>query len=120
MAKAIPDAILDLMLDQTEGTAVHVCSAEPTTYTQASATFKLATQAITGANIVGAAGDVSGRKNTYTPPTGTSITATGTATHVAVTTGTTLLMVTTCTSQAVSSGGTLDIAAFDHELPDPV
>lgn len=119
MAKFIPDAILDLMIEVPEGTAVHVCSAQPTTLLEATTTFNLATQVISGANYAQAAGDVSGRKNTLTPPTGTSITATGTANHVAVTDATTLRLVTTATAQALTSGGTVDIGAFAHELVDP-
>lgn len=119
MAKAIPDAIIDLMLAIPEGTNIHVCSAEPTTYTEAVTTFNLATDAVGTYTL--ANGDVSGRKNTQAGTTGSSITATGTATHVAITTttGTVLELVTTCTSQALTSGGTVDIGAFDHEIPDP-
>jgi len=120
MAKRIPDSNIDLMLDITEGDSVHVCSAEPTTYTEAVTTFNLATEAITGGNYTKADGDVSGRKNTLTPGTAASITATGTANHVAVTTlsGTVLELVTTCTPQALTSGGTVDIGAFAHEIQD--
>ncbi len=119
MAKNMPPATLDLMLDQAAGDNVHVCSAEPTTYTEANSTYKLATQAISSVNYAKAAGDVSGRKNTLTPPTGTSIANSGTATHVAVTNGTTLKLVTTCTSQALTAGGSVDIGAFAHEVRAP-
>jgi hypothetical protein len=119
MAKFIPDARLDVMLGNFVGDNVHVCSSQPTNYTEASSTYKLATQAITSGNYVLADGTTSGRKSTLTAPTGTSITASGTATHVAVTTGTTLIAVTTCTSQALTSGGTVDIGAFALELSDP-
>jgi len=118
MAKNIPDANIDLMLDVVEGTDIHVCNAEPTTFTEATTTFNLATEAAIGGSYAKANGDVSGRKNTLTPATGTSITTTGTATHVAVTNsvGSVLELVTTCTSQALTSGGTVDISAFDHEI----
>ena len=117
MAKAIPDAILDLMLDQAEGTTVHVTSAEPANYAGIAA-VQLATGsagAYTPAN-----GDISGRKNTMAAVTGLPITATGTATHVVVSNGVdTLKLVTTCTSQALTSGGTVDLSAFAHEIQDP-
>jgi hypothetical protein len=119
MAKYIPDAILDAMLASFVGDNVHVNSAQPTTYTQAATTYKLATKAITSGNYALADGSVNGRKNTLTPPTAASITASGTATHVSVTSGTTLLAVTTCTSQALTSGGTVDIGAFALEISDP-
>lgn len=121
MAKAIPDAIMDLMLDQSEGDRLFVCSAQPTTYTEASTTYMLATDTISGSDFTAADGDSSGRKNTLAAQTGVSITASGTATHVAIGTasGTVLKRVTTCTSQALTSGGTVDIGAHKHELADP-
>lgn len=120
MAKFIPDAILDAMLASFVGDNVHVCSAQPTNYTQAATTYKLATKAITSGNYALADGSVSGRKNTLTPPTAASIANSGTATHVAVTSSTTLIAVTTCTSQALTALGTVDIGAFALELADPV
>lgn len=118
MAKATPDAIIDLMLDQIEATHFTICSAEPANYAG------IAAVDLTGATSVGsitaAAGDVSGRKNTFAAVTGTSITATGTATHVAFHNNTdTLYFVTTCTSQALTSGGTVDTSAIDYEITDP-
>jgi hypothetical protein len=120
MAKLIPDANIDLMLDIVEGDEVHVCAGQPTTFAEATTTFNLATQAISGANYTKANGDTNGRKNTLAPPAGTSITATGTADHVAVTTttGSVLELVTTVTSQSLTSGGTVDIGSFDHEIGD--
>lgn len=119
MGKVIPDAVLDAQLAEAEGDAVHVCSAEPADYTEASSTHQLATQAITGGDYAKANGDTSGRKSTLTPPSGSTIDNTGTATHVAVTSGTTLKLVTTCTSQALTSGGSVDVGAFAHEVGDP-
>lgn len=116
MAKNIPSAILDAMLTQCEGDAIHACSAEPTTYAEASSTYRLATQTINSGNYSKANGDVSGRKNTLTPPSGTSIVSSGTANHLAITQGTALRLVTTCTSQALTSGGAVNIGAFAHEL----
>ncbi len=120
MGKSVPDAIIDLMLDQPEGTNIHVCSAEPTTFTEAVTTFNLASDTV--GSYTKANGDVSGRKNTQAGTTGSSITATGTGNHVAITTttGSVLELVTTATSQALTSGGTVDIGAFAHEIPDPV
>ena len=119
MAKFVPDARLDLMLDQTEGTKIHVCSAQPTTYAEAETTYSLAETTISG-SYTAANGDTSGRKNTCPAQSGVSIASSGTATHVAVTNGTdTLYAVTTCTSQALTSGGTVDIPAWDQEVGDP-
>lgn len=119
MAKSIPDSNLDLMLAVVEGTNIHVCSAEPTTYAEATTTFNLATDTV--GSYTKANGTPDGRQNTQAGTTGTSITTTGTATHVAITTtsGSILELVTTCTSQALTSGGTVDIGSFIHTLRDP-
>lgn len=118
MAKVIPDAILDAMLNASEGTHIAVTSAEPANYA-AIAGVTLAGQAISG-TITAAAGDTSGRKNTYPAQSAVSITSSGTATHVVThNNADTMYLVTTCTSQALTSGGTVDISAFDHELNDP-
>lgn len=119
MAKSIPDSNLDAMLSVVEGTNIHVCSAEPTTYTEATTTFNLATDTV--GSYTKANGTPDGRQNTQAGTTGTSISSTGTATHVAITTttGSVLELVTTCTSQALTSGGTVDIGSFIHTLRDP-
>lgn len=117
MAKSIPDAIIDLMLAEAEGTQIHVCSAEPANYAGISA-VELADAAISG-SYTKANGDTSGRKNTLPAQTGISIASSGTATHVVISNNTdTMYLVTTCTSQALTSGGTVDTNAFDHEIGD--
>jgi hypothetical protein len=118
MAKFTPDGKMDEMLDVIEASHFTVCSAQPTTYAG------IAAVALTSATAVGtitaAAGDVSGRKNTFAAVTGTSITGTGTATHVAFSNNSnTLYFVTTCTSQDLTSGGTVDTSAIDYEITDP-
>lgn len=118
MAKLIPDAIIDLMLAEAEGTKIHVCSAQPTTYAEAETTYSLAEATISG-SYSKANGDSSGRKNTLPEQADLNIGSSGTATHVAVTNGSdTLYLVTTCTSQALTSGGTVTVPAFDHEIGD--
>jgi hypothetical protein len=117
MAKLIPDAIIDLMLAEAEGTHIAVTSAEPANYAAISG-VTLAGQAISG-SYAKANGDTSGRKNTVPAQAGVSISATGTATHVVIHNNSdTMHLVTTCTSQALTSGGTVDISAFAHEIRD--
>lgn len=117
MAKAIPDTILDQMLDAAEANTIHVCSAQPANYAGIAA-VELATGSIgapTAAN-----GDVSGRKNTYPAVTGMTIDSSGTANHVVLSDGSsTMTLVTTCAAQALTAGGTVDTSAFDHEIQDP-
>jgi len=118
MSKRIPDTNIDLMLDIVEGTNIQVCSAEPTTFAEATTTFNLASDVV--GSYSKANGDTSGRKNTQAGTTDSNITSTGTATHIAVTTttGSVLEIVTTCTPQALTSGGTVTVGPFDHEIGD--
>ena len=121
MAKTINDTILDAMLTLAEGDQVSVCSAQPTTYTEAITTFKLAIQTGISGAFTKANGDTSGRKSTLAAQNTVTIDASGTATHVAITNSgdTSLRRITTCVSQALVAAGTVDIGAHKHELNDP-
>lgn len=61
------------------------------------------------------------RKVTMAAKNGVSVSASGTATHVALTltSDTTVRLVTTCTSQALTSGNTVNIPAWKHEFGIP-
>ena len=124
MAKSANDIIMDAALDVTAtGTKLVVCSAQPTTYTEANATYALADVVLDSGDFSKANGDVSGRKVTIAAQTGVLIDSSGTATHVAIirTADSTLLIVTTCTSQALTANGsnTVNVPAFDEEIADP-
>lgn len=122
MAKSATDAVLDGTLDVIAlGTLLTVCNAEPTTYTEAITTFKLADVVIDSGDFTKANGDTNGRKVTVGQQADVPIDTTGTATHVAIvtTSGTLMRIVTTCTSQALTSGGTVTVPAFDYEISDP-
>lgn len=95
-----------------------VLSAEPNSITDITTTYKLASTTLTGGDFTLAAGDVSGRKSTVVQKTNVSITASGTATHVAIDDGTDFI-VTTCTSQALTSGGTVTIPTWYKEISAP-
>ncbi len=119
MAKNLPDAGMDAALTwYTDADKMVLCSAQPTTYTEANATFALADVAPTFDAI--ANGDTSGRKRRSQAKTGVDVDSTGTGTHVAlVKTGdTTLRAVTTCPSVSVDAAGTVDIGAWDIEVAD--
>lgn len=106
-------AIVDNAIRQT------LCSSEPANYA-AIAAAKLAEATMAGGDYTAADGDTSGRKVTVAAKTGVSITASGTATHVALhDNSSTLLYVTTCPSQALVSGGTVDIGSWKIEIADP-
>lgn len=125
MAKWSNDANMDAMLENIADNAdmLHVCSGQPANYAGIAAVL-LAEVALTAGDGNGdytiANGDTSGRKLTVAAQSGVSITASGTATHIALSDGSaTLIYVTTCTSQALTSGGTVDVPAFDIEVADP-
>lgn len=123
MAKMAPDIVLDApadIIDQSD--KMVACSAQPTTYTEANATFALADAAMTpNTDYTKANGDVSGRKVTVAAKSGINVDTSGTATHVAlISTGdTTLRYVTTCTSQALTAGNQVNFPAWDIETADP-
>jgi len=125
MAKTVNDTVLDGafdILDQAD--LMTVCSAEPTTYTEAITTFKLADVAVTpDTDFTKADGDTNGRKVTVAAKAGVLIDTSGTGTHIALvkSTGSVLLYVTTCTSQALVANGlnTVDFPAWKVEIADP-
>lgn len=124
MAKLLPDARMDEMLNQiirAKTTRVTVCSTQPTTYTEAITTYMLAAKTgVTSTYYTLADGDTSGRKLTIAAINTVSVTNSGTAAHVAhvSSTGSLLLFVTTCTSQALTAGNTVNIPTHDLELRD--
>lgn len=123
MAKATHDDVLDALgaYLAANATRLVVCSAQPTTYTEANATYALADVTIDGSDFTAANGDVSGRKSTVAAQNAVPIDTSGTATHVALlaVANSKLLYVTTCTSQALTSGGTVNVPAWDIEIADP-
>lgn len=132
MGKRVNTAILDVALDvyKTGVTGLGpankqvACSAEPTTYAEANATYMLANVAMSGTDFTIAAGDGAGttpRKVTMGAKSGVTIANSGTATHVALidTVNSVLLLVTTCTSQALTAGNTVNFPAWKDELGAP-
>ena len=122
MAKSVSNTVLDQALNYLDANAdlMTLCSAEPTTLTEAVTTFALADVAMAPADFTVADGDTNGRKVTVAAKSGVTVDTTGTGDHVAlVDGGTELLYVTTCTAQAVGSGGTVDFGTWDIEIADP-
>src|SRR3972149_10302852 len=124
MAKATPDAVLDLMLT---GIALSdelwVCSGEPANYAGIAA-VALADVALTPGDGNGdfvIADHTSGRKLTVAQQAAIDIDTSGTATHIvlAVTASSTLKQVTTCTSQAPVDTGTVTVPAYIISVADP-
>ena len=122
MAATIGNAVFDDGLNKldTDANELVICSQVPTTYTEAHTTYKLGAKA---SPTVGAPTDAtSGRKVVVSAITDGSVSATGTATHFALTdTVNSLLLVTQAlaSSQGVTSGNTFTLTEFDVNFPDP-
>ena len=116
MAKNMTSPMVDGGLTKSNTcTRITVLTGEPTVIADITTNMKLATTTLTGGDFTLANGDVSGRKSTVAQKSSISITASGTATHVAIDDGTDWV-VTTCTSQALTSGGTVTIPAWKREI----
>lgn len=126
MAKTVHDDVLDAALNHIKNNATRMtlCNAQPTTFTEANATFALADITIDTGDFTGPAnGDTSGRKLTVAAQTGVDVDTTdpGGTNHVALldVANSKLLYVTTAPDVAVDAAGTVDIGAWDIEIADP-
>ena len=122
MGKVAPDAMIDAALAYVQACDKEfVCSAEPSSYSDAATAVDLATTAMTPTTDFPIANGASGRKCTPAAKPGVTIDHSGTATHIALglTAGATLRYVTTCTGQALTVGGTVDIPAWIIQIADP-
>lgn len=116
----INDEAFDQGLDylDTNGTRIDVCSQEPTTYTEATSTYTLGNATVnTGATQDGA---TDGRRVIIPAISSGSVTATGTASHWALSDGTSVLLATGAlsSSQAVTSGNTFTLNAISITVRD--
>jgi hypothetical protein len=116
------DTMLDEALNwvKTNMDAIYVCSSQPTTYSHASSSYKLAGAAHT---ISGSPGDyASGRQISVTAKSSISCSGTGSAQHVALTGSIssvqTLLYVTTCSTKALTSTDKVNVPAWNIKLAD--
>jgi hypothetical protein len=118
----ITDSALDAALgDINDGDRVDICSQEPANYTEATSTYTLGNKTSVSVGAP-ADGDTSGRKVTIPAITDGSVTATGTATHWALShvSGTELKAAESLTSsQGVTNGNDFSLGAIDIEFPDP-
>jgi len=116
------DLVLDASCDYIKNNVTQeaLCSAQPTTYAEATSTYKLALKTgLTSGSFTGPAnGDVNGRKITVNAQNSVTVDASGDATHIALCSGSVLLYTTTCTLQTVTSGNTANIPAWDIEFGD--
>jgi hypothetical protein len=120
MGKWQNDLMLDAALDYLKNNAVllTVCSTQPTTYAEASATYKLADVTIDSADFTHSGGVINGRRTTIAQQADILIDATGDAQHIALCSGAALLYVVTCATQSLTSGNYVTVPAWDVELRD--
>jgi hypothetical protein len=118
------DRVLDngLTVLDTEANRLDICSAEPTSYAQATSSLTLGNKTSLS---IGAPADRApdGRKVTVAAISDGTVTATATATHWAITdTGNSRLLATGAlsASQVVTSGNIFTLGAFDIGIPDAV
>ena len=120
MAATIADAVFDAALNflETNGTVVHITSADPTNWAGLAA-VTLGNE--TECTYTGPADGTSGRKTILDAITGGTVTGTGTATHFAITNGSNAVYIVQelNASQAVTSGNTFTLTASTIQLSDP-
>jgi hypothetical protein len=112
------DAALNVVKNNTEN--LYICSSMPTTFAEASSTYKLGTKATPG--FTGPADDTSGRKLTITAITDGTVSANGTAGFFALTddSASKLLVAQALNAtQAVISGNTFTLTSQKVAIPDP-
>lgn len=100
------------------GDRVYICDAEPTDFTEATATYALGVK--TGITIGAPTNGVSGRKVVISGITGGTISVTDTATHYAVVDfgGNELIFVEELAAPvAVTNGNTFSLTDIDAEIP---
>lgn len=121
MGKAQNDLGLDAALDWFgASTKMTVCSAQPTTYAEATSDYMLAEIVIDSGDFAKADGDTSGRKVTVAQQADVTVTNTGDATHVALvsTADSVLRYVTTCDTVTLTAESTVTFPAWDIEIAD--
>jgi len=120
---SLHDSVFDngLSVLDTDVENLYICSQEPTTFAEASSTYKLGTKA---GPTVGAPADRAGggREVVVSAISDGVVNATGTATHYALTDDSGSLLLATgalAASQAVTSGNPFTLTSFAIGIPDP-
>jgi hypothetical protein len=124
MAAHISDGNLDAALTRikTNVENLYICSQQPTTFLQASSTYKLGTKAAPSTGTI-ADGDVSGRKLPINAVTDGVVNTAGTATWKALcddSVSELLVAQELNAPKAIVTGSPFTLTAWDVELPDPV
>lgn len=118
MAKWANDSVLDALLDKiATSTQLIVTSTQPTTRANALSSA-LASVTVDGSDFTKSDGTPNGRRVTIAEQANVPVTATGSATHVALVDGSDLLFVTTVTAQTLTSGNTVTVPAWNVTVAD--
>jgi hypothetical protein len=124
MADNLQSRVLDLGLNvlDTEADRIYICSAEPTTFTEATSTYALGNKTFSAGAAVGspAAGSPNGRKVTTSAITDGSVTATGNASKIGIVdfaNSRLLAVLSISNAQTVTSGNTFSLPALDIRIP---
>lgn len=131
MAKSVISEAADAYLERILAIAAAgdlaecLCTQQPTTYAEATATYKLAQVTLSPGDLTGpSTGDISGRKLVVAQKGAVPLTASGNGQHVALVDidAQELLAVTVCPVVALVSGGgnTATIASWKLEVQAPV
>ena len=125
MANLLADRVLDLGLNvlDTEADKIYLCSADPTTFTEATSTYALGNNNFGAGAVFGvpAAGSPNGRKVTSAAVAAGSITGNGTASKWAVVDSANSRLLANgqlAASQVVTTGNTFTLAAFAIQIPN--
>lgn len=119
MAKSMNTAVLDALLNEIKNNCnlMTVCSAEPTSRTEAVTTYALADVAMASGDFT--LSGASNRAAAVAAKSGVTVDTGGTATHIALTSASILQAVTTCNSQALVGGATVDIPTWNITVNQP-
>lgn len=123
MAHVIGSYVLDngLSVLDTDAVAIHLCSQDPTTYTEATSTYSLGNKTWTAGGAFGAPedGTPNGRQVNSTAISDGDVTATGTATDWAVVDATHLLANGSLLApQSVEQSNTFVLPSFKVKIPN--
>ena len=121
MGKYANDDVLDALLTELSASSnlLCACSAQPTTRTEASSTYMLATVALSSGDFAIADGASGGRKITVSAKSGVTIINNGTITHLAIVDNSELYFITTTSSQTLVAGNLLNIPSWTITVNDP-
>ena len=123
MGKYVHPDVLDSAVGyfETHCDKMTMCTAEPTSYTEANVSFAVAEVTLDGDDFAVSDGEVGGRKVTVSAQSNVEVFAAGTATHLALldTVNSRLLLVTTISSKMMAAGDYANVSSFDFEIGEP-